>query len=187
METLKPLANVTNVDVRNTYFVVTSADTFARKLTLEEIHSIVASITLHEGVPEGIRSHFAQAQNLAIYSWFYYPFNVTAQFMGFVSVELALKQRLNSKASFKHLIRKAVDGGLINDNGFAIAVHREPSSVSYVETLAEVMPDLRNRLAHGSSMLHNNSLSSLRICADFINQLFVQPAANPSIERTTSD
>ncbi|MFW5454618.1 hypothetical protein [Thioalkalivibrio sulfidiphilus] len=42
-------------------------------------------------------------------------------------------------------------------------------------TLIDVMPSLRNELAHGSPMLHNNALASLRICADFINQLFEQP------------
>jgi hypothetical protein len=174
MESLKPLQEITEPDVRNTYFVVTEASAKARKLTLADIHEVAHEIVLRETVPEDIRSHFAQAQNLAVYSWFYYPFNVTAQFMAFVSVEYALKQRLKSKGTFKHLIRKAVDEGLIRDEGFAIARHRKNSETKYVETLVEVMPALRNDLAHGSSMLHNNSLSSLRICADFINQLFAE-------------
>ena len=92
--------------------------------------------------------------------------------MGFVTVEFALKQRLKSSANFKQLIRTAIDAGLIKDEGFAIVAHREPSPQSYVETLVDVMPKLRNTLAHGSHMLHNNALSSLRICADFINQLY---------------
>ena len=176
MESLKPLAEINEPDLRNTYFVVTDSSARASKLTLEHIHSIVEEIRLLPSVPEAIQSHFAQAQNLAVYSWFHYPFNVTSQFMGFVPVEYALKLRLNSKASFKALIQSAVKSGLIKDNGFAIVAHREPSPNSYVETLIEVMPSLRNRLAHGSNMLHNSSLSSLRICADFINQIFTVQA-----------
>lgn len=172
MESLKQLSELTEPDIRNLYFVVTDEASWARRLTLEDIHKEVSAIVLSESVPADIRSHFAQAQNLATYSWFHYPFNVTAQFMGFISVELALKQRFGKRDSFKNLIRKAVEGGLIQDEGFAISRHREVSSRRYVETLIEVMPDLRNELAHGSSMLHNNSVASLRICADFINQLF---------------
>lgn len=183
MESLKPINEVTEPDVRNTYFVVRDATTETRKLTLADIHEAAGQIVLHNGVPEHIRNHFAQAQNLTVYSWFFYPFNVTAQFMAFVTVEFALKHRLNSTASFTHLIRRAVGEGLIRDEGFAIARHGLPSEQKYVETLAEVMPKLRNELAHGSNMLHNNSLSSLRICAEFINQLYVQHVpASPAVQ-----
>lgn len=182
MESLKPLQEITEPDVRNTYFVVRDTSALARKLTLSDIHEVASEIVLLEVVPEHIRSHFAQAQNLAVYSWFHYPFNVTAQFMAFVSVEFALKHRFKSKASFKHLIRRAVDEQLVRDEGFSIARHRVASETKYVETLVEVMPKLRNALAHGSSMLHNNSLSSLRICAEFINQLYQpQVTANPAV------
>lgn len=180
MESLKSLQEVMEPDERNTYFVVTDYSARTRKMTLEDIYEGVSAISLSESVPEDIRTHFAQAQNLAIYSWFYYPFNVTAQFMGFVSVEFALKSRLGKRDSFKNLIQKAVKAGLIKDAGFAIAHHREDSSQSYVETLIEVMPNLRNKLAHGSNMLHNNAVASLRICADFINQLF-----EPVVEKDT--
>ncbi len=177
MESLKPLLEITEPDIRNTYFVVTNTSARAQKLPLAGIHEVANDISLIATVPEDIRSHFTQAQNLAVYSWFHYPFNVTAQFMAFVSVEFALKSRFNSDATFKHLIRRAVDEGLIKDEGFAIADHRSLSKTSYVETLVDVMPKLRNELAHGSTMLHNNSLASLRICADFINQLF--PGTEP--------
>jgi len=106
METLKPLAEVTEPDIRNTYFVVNDTSTRARKLTLKDLHDEAAGITLNETVPEAIRSHFAQAQNLAVYSWFHYPFNVTSQFMSFVTVELALKNRLNSKATAEIVAHK---------------------------------------------------------------------------------
>jgi hypothetical protein len=172
MESLKSSVEVCEPDPRNLYFAVIDGEGIARRMALEDIYKHVSSITLHEGVPEDIRSHFAQAQNLALYSWFYYPFNVTAQLMGFVSVEFALKRKSGSKANLRSLIDKAIAEGWIRDDGFAIAKLRENPEGSYVEVLSDVIPHLRNSLAHGSTMLHNNALSSLRICAEFINQLF---------------
>lgn len=172
MEALKPLSELTDPDERNLYFVVTDRSGSARTLSLQGIHDVVSEIVLHDGVPEPVRSHFSQAQNLAVFSWFHYPFNVTSQLLAFVSVEFALRYRFECKDRFKNLIARAVREGLIKDSGFAVATQRDEALESYVETLVEVMPDLRNRVAHGSNMLHNNSLSSLRICADFINQLF---------------
>lgn len=173
METLKQLEEITASDERNLYFLVTETGGHARRLTLEDIYEHVSSIKLNPEVPDSIKSHFAQAQNLAVYSWYYYPFNVTSQFMGFVSVEYALQIKSGKDSSFKHLIQLAVKEGWIHDNGFSIAKLREDNGRSYVETLIEVMPSLRNTLAHGSDMLHNNALASLRICAEFINQLFM--------------
>jgi len=176
MEKLKDRKQLQAPDQRNLYFVIAEGGGRAKHLTLDDIYSEVSRIQLHDGVPEDIRNHFAQAQNLAVFSWYYYPFNVTAQFMGFVSVEFALKQKTGKTAPLKNLIREAVEQGLITDKGFTIAQYREGNPErSYVETLIEAMPNLRNRLAHGSVMLHNQSLSSLLICAEFINQLFERP------------
>jgi len=173
MEVLKPINELDSPDERNLYFTVHEEGCEARKLTLNDIYNEVESIRLHSGVPEDIRSHFSQAQNLAVYSWHHYPFNVTSQFMAFVSVELALKIKSGKKSNFKHLIKLAVENKWIADEGFTIARHREgKQQKSYVETLIEVMPNLRNRLAHGSNMLHNNCISSLLTCSEFINQLF---------------
>jgi hypothetical protein len=172
MEQLKPSAIFTEPDIRNTYPVLIYATSQYRKLTFEEFYADVAAISLIDSVPDSIRSHFSQAQNLAAYSWFHFPFNVTAQFLGFVSVEFALKLRFKSDASFKHLIKKAVAEGLVIDTGFTVAANRDPSIDSYVDVLIDVLPNLRNKLAHGSDMLHRNGVQSLRTCAEFINQLF---------------
>ncbi len=172
MTELRPINELTKPDERNLYFVVNDSGGNARKLSLEDIYSEVENITLHDGVPQHIKEHFSQARHLAIYSWFHYPFNVTSMMMGFVCVEYALKAKSGKKTNFKSLIQLAVDNGWIKDEGFAIAKYREDTDKSYVETLVDTMPKLRNQLAHGSRMLHNSGLSSLRICADFINQLF---------------
>lgn len=190
MEVLKQLEEVLEPDGRQKLFaVIDHSSGEYRPLMLQDIYRSVASIKLHNGVPEEIRSHFATAQNLLVYSWFFYPFNVTAQFLAFATVELALKIRLKPKrkASFKSLVRSAIEQGLVNDQGFShiqyldlndfpgeeIAVMPKQTK-SYVEILADSMPYLRNELAHGSPMLHPNGASSVRICAEFINQLFLE-------------
>lgn len=173
METLKSLAEITDPDERNLYFQVVDENEVTRRLTLQDIYESVSAISLHDGVPEEIRSHFTQARNLAVYAWFHYQFNVTAQLMGFVSVEYALKLKTGkSRANFTALIKTAIEEGWISDDGFTAAKRRNNPESSYVEVLARVMPSLRNDLAHGTGMLHHKSVSSLRTCAEFINQLF---------------
>lgn len=168
--------------------VVDRASGQFRPLTFREIYEDAATITLHDGVPEVVRSHFAVAQNLLVYSWFFYPFNVTAQFLAYVTVELALKERFKPKEgrSFKELVKLAVAEGLVKDEGFShlrgrseLDQHTQqeiglgPQQIkSYAEILIDAMPYLRNALAHGSAMLHPGGASSVRICAEFINQLF---------------
>lgn len=173
METLKSLAELTLPDERNLLFRLIDGNGVSRQLTLQDIHESVAAVSLHDGVPEEIRSHFTQARNLAVYAWFHYQLNVTAQLMGFVSVEYALKLKTGkSRASFKTLIEMAINEGWISDDGFTVAKHRNTPESSYVEVLPRVMPSLRNGLAHGTRMLHHESVSSLQTCAEFINQLF---------------
>lgn len=172
METLKNFEEITDSDERNLYFQVVDENGVPRQLTLQDIYESVSAISLHDGVPEEIRSHFTQARNLAVYAWFHYQFNVTAQLLGFVSVEYALKLKTGSRASFTTLIKKAIKEGWISDDGFTVAKRRNNPESSYVEVLARVMPSLRNDLAHGTGMLHHKSVSSLRTCAEFINQLF---------------
>lgn len=188
METLKPLVDLTRPDDRASYWAVVDGSGGVRQSTIQDVYDLVLSAHLHDSVPEAIRTHFSQAQNLAAYSWFHYPFNVTAQFLGFVTVEFALKSRLGRRASFKRLIEIAVNEGLVRDEGFSNVESRSGKfDSSYVHTLIEVMPRLRNDLAHGTAMLHNQGLASLKICADFINQLFPsQGAANSSLKQDSA-
>jgi hypothetical protein len=160
---------------------------------LEAVYEEAASIRLHAAVPERVQLHFAAAQHLLAYSWFYYPFNVTAQFLGYVSVESALKFRYPSLAEtgFRKLVKHAVREGVVKDTGFAHIRARREFDVEakepwltqeaeqvkqYVEVLTETMPSLRNSFAHGEYMLHNHGAFHVRICAEFINQLFVEPS-----------
>ncbi len=195
MEKLKAFDEVTQPDSRQEVFaVVERASGQFRPMTFRDVYEDAATITLHDGVPEVVRSHFAVAQNLLVYSWFFYPFNVTAQFLAYVTVELALKERFKpeERMSFKDLVKLAVAPGLVKDEGFSHL--REPSESdqhteheiglgpqevkSYAEILIDAMPYLRNSLAHGSTMLHHSGALSVRICAEFINQLFLETSSS---------
>ena len=171
-------------------------------MPLESMYELAAGARLHRGVPEVVRSHFAAAQNLLAYSWFHYPFNVTAQFLAYVSVEAALRQRYpalkslrrpKEPAAFKELVAHAVKEGAVADTGFAhVRLQIEQREYeraagfpwseagaaeqirSYVKILVSALPGLRNSFAHGEYMLHNAGAGSVRICAEFINQLFTE-------------
>lgn len=194
MEELKKFEEVTLPDERQKAFVlVDRASGQYRPLTLRDVYQNASDIKLHDGVPEVIRTHFATAQNLLVYSWFFYPFNVTAQFLAYVTVEFALKERFKprKKTSFRELVKLAIEQGLVKDEGFSHIRERseldeyieqevgiESQDIkSYTETLIKAMPYLRNELAHGSRMLHPNGASLVRICAEFINQLFSEKSS----------
>ena len=120
-----------------------------------------------------------------------YPSNVTAQFLAFVTVEMALKDKfkIEKYQSFKSLVKRAVEEGLVKDEGFEHLQYKSDTQEllekevmienvrPYVETLIDVMPKLRNELAHGSNIIHMNGSVSVKICADFINQLYSENAA----------
>lgn len=190
MEELKRGDAILEPDERQAFFsMVDPATGTSRPLTLSDLHTIAASITLHDGVPEPIRNHFATATNLLVYAWFYYPFNVTARFLSMVSIEAALRERFtDSSTPLKYLVQRAVNEGLIKDEGFSHSESLHAMSASetsenargspakrYVDTLVEVLPRLRNDLAHGAHMIHPNSARSVQVAADFINQLFDRP------------
>ena len=198
MESLEPLAEVTEPDVRQKFWVALDlSNGTQRPFTLDDFHHRAASIELHGGVPEEVRSHFETARHLIIYSWFYYPFNVTAELAAYTSAEFALRTRFNDrKTPFKSLLQKAVDTKLVSDSGFSIPKLRaerirehneampadfqtpEPALLrEYSDVLTKAIPYLRNQLAHGSTTLHNHGARTVRICAELINQLFDPPTA----------
>ena len=172
MESIKPLNEILKPDFRNAVRCVSFPGKPSRSVDLEDIHSWISDITLNEHVPDDVRTQFVQAQNLAIYSWFCYQFHTTSELAAFAAVEMALKRRYNSKATLAQLIKRAARDGLITDQEFSVGRNREPDGRRYIDVLSEVMPQLRNDLAHGSTTMHPFSYTSLHICADFINQVF---------------
>ena len=176
MEELKKLEEIMLPDVRNKHYVIVNQETGKqRKLGLQDIYEAIKSVELHKGIPDDIRSQFNVARNLAIYTCFSYSFHQISDLKAFSTVEYTLRKLYgNNKQSFRRLIERAVSDGLLKDSGFShIEINSQSeNSQKYVKQLPDLMPKLRNNLAHGSCTLHPGSVANLTICADFINQLY---------------
>jgi hypothetical protein len=194
MESLKQIHQLCQADPRQLLFTYMdrAADGGFRQRTIDDLYREVESIRLHDRVPETVRSHFETARNLAVYAWYFYPFNMTAQLAAYTTIEYALRSKTaDKKTKFKHLLIKAVNAGWICDSGFSIPRQHaaslrarnlllppeykqpEPSLFrEYCDVLSETIPFLRNELAHGSNMLHSGGTGAVRLSAELINQLF---------------
>jgi len=175
MEGLKKIDELCEPDERYRFYVIQdSATGIQRNLKINDIFDSVKSIELNENAPEDIRSQFNVARNLAIYSWYCYSFHQISEMKAFSTVEMALRAKLGGNTrGLKKLIQEAIKKGLLKDSGFRhIDKPKHPDSIDYCLKLPELMPKLRNTLAHGSTILHPGSVSNLSICADFINQLY---------------
>lgn len=203
MEELKPIDDICKPDIRQKYQVILDKEEGqARYIELRDYHKAASRIHLHSGVPEEVRNHFATAQNLLVYSWFYYPFNVSAQLQALASVEFALKIKAGLRFTpngrppgLKQLLEKAVKENWISDDNFSEIREMKAQASgklsfttiegklveTYTETLKECLPKLRNMLAHGDSVLHGQGATWVWICAELINQLF-EPAEPQSCE-----
>lgn len=183
MEEFKLLASLTNPDKRNFYWSVIDLSTRTpRRLELDDIYKSISEICLDKVVPDDIRSQFNVAKNVAVYSWYCYPFHQVCEMKAYSTVELALKLRLEKNYPFPKLITKAINLGLIKDAGFShLRKPVDEASVDYSKSLVKIMPELRNDLAHGGTTLHPGAVGTLRICADFINQLYRNEIMNESL------
>ncbi|MDF1868743.1 MAG: hypothetical protein P1U70_28215 [Saprospiraceae bacterium] len=176
MEDFKKFIEINKPDERNSLFG--SYDPINgswNSLTLEKLYDAINLVNINESVPESVISQFNVAKNLAIYTWYSYSFHQISELKAYSCVEMALRAKFGkNKNGFKGLIKKSVSEGLIVDEGF---IHNNSNLVNnkYSETLADIIPHLRNELAHGSTTLHPNSAATLQWCADFINQLYPMP------------
>lgn len=193
METLKALNEMDMPDERQLIFRVRDRpDAPWRPMRASDVHEMAEDASLHAGVPEDIRSHFATAQNLLAYSWHCYTFNVAAELHAYISVEFALRKRLGSpkSANFKSLLEDALEKGLIRSENFTYGRQVECRAApdpdgfqeseeahDYAAAIADAMRSLRNGLAHGSNMLHRQGGTVLKVCSELINQLFDLPVA----------
>jgi hypothetical protein len=199
MESLKEFQEICQPDVRQKCFarIDPNCPGGPSPITLKDFYDDAESIQLHEGVPEEVRNHFQTARNLIVYSWFYYPLNVTAELCAYTSVEYAVRIKTGDttgRLPFKELLEVAVAENWMRDEGFSHVKgkyeslrefnetlppeYQHPQSQlqqEYCKVLTDSMPKLRNTLAHGSTFLHNGGAFTVRICADLINQLFEKP------------
>ena len=166
---LRPLDRLTAID--ETHILL--AQVTGSMLSLERLHNTVNSISLSTSVPQDITDQFDVARNLAVYSYFYYPFAQEMQAKLYTVIEYALRRcsGAHGRPHFKQMITDAVEQGLIKDAGFRHIQTPDPSN-PYSRKLPEIIPKLRNTLAHGSNQLTPDLIWPLERAADLINQLF---------------
>jgi hypothetical protein len=179
MEQIKSFEELLSADDRWMAFVRVSLKTGkSTPISLADQYKEVASIQLNTDVPEDVSSQFNVARMLRIYAWLYFPFHQVAELKAFSTVEMALRHRFPHVRGMRNLLKQAIERGYISDDGFShIESAITEDRMRYSRTLPDIVPSLRNSLAHGSTMLHPGSLFTLRNCAEIINQLF--PARIP--------
>ena len=192
MEKFKAIDEVIQPDVRQQFWTKVTETGF-RKIAFEDYYRAAESITLHEGVPEDIKTHFQTARHLIVYAWFYYRFHSTAELLAYISAEYALRLKAGKPTwGLKRLLTEAVEKKWITDKGFSVVHKRRERAMRlqleegapppppedeevqrYCNVLVETLPYLRNQLAHGANTLSLNSgVRTLKTCAELINQLF---------------
>lgn len=196
MEQLKSITDLDKPDPRSAGFAVWDGSGFRDKELIDH-YKLVEEITLLDRVPELIRDHFQTARNLLVYAWFVYRFIPVAELHASSSLELALKLKLEEKrGGLGRLIRRAIDEGLVRNEGFSAFRQRLENKErererlialsealgrrmlfsedlpDYLAHVAKSVPFVRNVYAHGSNSIAPGGYLKLSICADFINQLY---------------
>ena len=187
METIKTLQTIGDADIRRTLRVIINQTRGEeRRFAFTDIEQRVADIYIPPSAPEDVRDLFVTAKNLLLYSWFYYPFSVTASLQASIAVERALKIRLNAKPRdmLGKMLKQAVDQGLLKDEGFPRwkaytekfrVLHQLPApdaSPKLTDILLETFPPFRNTIAHGTPFLDDMGFHQLDIAVEVVAQLF---------------
>ena len=177
MEEFKPFDELLQPDERWQHFVFQNSSTGnIEQSSLRARYDVIASIELHSLVPEDIQSQYVTAKMLCVYAWLYYPFHQSAEQKAFSTLEMALAQKYPAvkKDGLKKLLIRAISQGVISDQGFSHIQLNTDDPMKYTRMLPEIIPSLRNAIAHGEPILHPNSVFSVRICGEIINQLYDQ-------------
>ena len=174
VEQLKPAHELTEPDPRRLGWAIRNNETGAvRQLTLDEHYVAVERLALSVPTTDQIETQYNTARNVLLYSWFVYRFTTVAELQAYATLEYALRWKLGCldderPPTLAPLLRRAAQRGLVVDgqlahlrgcvppvytgNGFVDA-NIDPQVVAgkgHVALLCEVLPKLRNQLAHGS-------------------------------------
>ena len=105
-----------------------------RDVTLDEHHADIARFQLSSNVPEDVIIHFETAKNIYLYAWYVFRFYPVAEHQVLASLEMGLRMKIskpmpsnsaqknkrNSNLTLAPLLRKAIDQGLIKNEGFSM-------------------------------------------------------------------
>lgn len=132
---LRSPESVCKADSRSEAFSVL-AETGFRPKTIVDQHKAVADLTLHGGVPEGVRIQFETTKNLYLYAWFVYRFYPVAHHHAYTCLELALRERFEAEIlatgeqkrehgpGLRRLMGYAVDNGFLRNENFEVWRHK---------------------------------------------------------------
>ena len=76
----------------------------------------------------------------------------------------------------RKLMRYAIDGQLVKNEGFARWARAQDPEWELLESLEKALPGIRNDYAHGTYSLTPTALAIIELVYEIINQLFVPPA-----------
>lgn len=140
---------------------------------LEMMHTLLSKETLNEEVPEVIKGQFNVAKNMALYPYYFYALAPEVHLKTYTIIEHAikLKAKPEKRLMLRQLVKLAVKNEWVTDAGFRHIDNPTPDN-EWCKSMIDVIPDLRNSQAHGSSMLVGDCLHFISSCADFVNQLF---------------
>jgi hypothetical protein len=173
--------------------------------TMADLYARLNLSKLHSGVPEKIQTQFETARNLLLYSWFVFEFQTVSEMHAFSTLEMALRMKhpnptytvqrngkpVERRRMLRELLEWAVNQSLISPSKLptwdfikqnAISRHGPGAVMSdseWIEAVAEIFPQFRNNLAHGSPRLElAASFRHLELCADMINVLYPPARTN---------
>ena len=133
-------------------------------------------------MPEDIRDQFDKARHAFIYSWYSYDLATLAEQQSYAVLEMALRERYRAETpqasdrpSLAKLLKIAQDRQWLNRDEFAVPSMSGAPGITF---LLDMLPMLRNELAHGSTrLLPAGSLDMMRLCFEVIRKLFPPPAS----------
>ncbi|MGH1371462.1 MAG: hypothetical protein ACRBBW_05455 [Cellvibrionaceae bacterium] len=169
MEEFKSLEELTEMDEKHRLMAVICGSV----PSLERMHKYLSEEVLNDEVPDKIKGQFNVAKNMALYSYYLYALAPEVHLKTYTVIEHALRLKTNPKKKMmlKALINHAVSQRWIKDSGFRHIESPSPDN-QWCKSMVDVISDLRNSQAHGSSMLVGDCLHHISSCADFVNQLF---------------
>ncbi|WP_420789080.1 hypothetical protein ACOI2Q_18390 [Shewanella algae] len=169
MEDFKSLAELTQMDSKH----LAMGKLCGSVPCLQSMHQILSEETLNDAVPNAIKGQFNVAKNMAMYSYYFYALAPEVHLKTYRIIEQALVLRMpNSKRmTLKDRLELTIENGWIADAGFR-HMNKTSANDAGCKELVDAMRALRNSQAHGSLMLVGDCIYHIKVCADFLNQLF---------------
>jgi len=187
MEDVKTKATLHTPDIRRTMMVIENRKTGTqRPFTFEDIEARVSDIAIPAGAPDQVKDLLVTAKNLLLYSWYYYPFSMSASLQAAAALEQALRLRLNAteRDTLSFLLGEAVKKKLLTTAGFKRwtqwreafarmhAKSGKPQKHNLAKLLSKTLPRFRNALAHGNPFVDDSGFLHLDIVCEAIEQLY---------------